>query len=300
MLREVVASIEPSRPWLGLRMEGERLRELGAFQPAEPLLREAVSATELGSVAGALELAASLNALGLLCKDLARYDEASELYERALTLVSTQRESRATSRALATLYHNLGGIDHARGRFQSAEVLARRGVTIRADIDEDEADLAADLVALAAIVEARGRFDEAEALYREGLAILERGVVRRELEIAVALASLGALHARRKSFALALVPLARAVTIKRRVLGAAHPDLGLTLNNFAFVRERLEDVAEAEALYLEAASICNAALGPEHPRTLACRRNLDRLRESTRAAHGPLAPEHGSHPSTRD
>ena len=291
MLREVVASIEPLRPWL---------RGLGAFYPAESLLREAVSATELDSVAGALELVASLNALGLLCKDLARYEEASDLYRRALTLVSTERESRATTRALATLYHNLGGIDHKREHFPSAEAVARRGVAIRGDRDEDEADLAADLTALAAIVEAQGRFGEAESLFREALAILERAPERRDLEIAVALAGLGTLHARCKSFDLALVPLARAVTIKRRILNASHPDLALTLNNLAFVRERLGETDVADALYYEAWSICATSLGLQHTRTHACRRNVDRLRESTRAAHGPLAHEHGSHPSTRD
>jgi tetratricopeptide (TPR) repeat protein len=296
----VVSAFEPSQTWLDLRTEGERLRGLGAFQPAEPLLREAVSATELDGVAGALELAASLNALGLLYKDLARYDEASELYQRALGLVSTQRESRAMSRALATLYHNLGGIDHARGRLRSAEALARRGVAIRADIDETEDDLATDLVALAAIVEARGRFDEAESLYREALAILERSEERRELEIAVALASLGALHARCQSFDLALEPLSRAVTIKRCVLDARHPDLALTLNNLAFVRERLDDTATAEALYLEASSICAAALGPQHPRTRACRNNLHRLRERIRAANGSSTPEYPLHLLPRD
>jgi tetratricopeptide (TPR) repeat protein len=299
MLREVVASM-PLQPWLDLRMEGERLRGLGAFQPAEPLLREAVSATELDAVAGALELAASLNALGLLCKDLARYEEASDLYRRALTLVSTERESRATTRALATLYHNLGGIDHARERFQSAEALARRGVVIRGDRDEDEADLAADLAALAAIVEAQGRFDEAESLFREALAILERAPERRDLEIAVALAGLGTLHARCESFDLALMPLARAVSIKRRVLNASHPDLALTLNNLAFVRERLGDTDVADALYYEAWSICATALGLQHTRTHVCRHNLDRLRESTSAAHGRRAPEHAHHPSEHD
>jgi len=299
-LREVVSATEPLRPWLGLRTEGERLRGLGALQPAEPLLREAVSATELDAVAGALELAASLNALGLLFKDLARYDEACDLYERALTLVSTERESRATWRALATLYHNLGGIDHARGCFQSAEVLSRRGVAIRVDIAEDETDLAADLVALAAIVEARGRFGEAESLYREALVILERGPERRELETAVALAGLGVLHARCESFGLALGQLTRAVAIKRRVLNAGHPDLALTLNNLAFVRERLNEGAAADALYFEAWSICAAALGLEHPRTRVCRLNLDRLRERRSTAHGSHADAYSPHPSRTD
>jgi tetratricopeptide (TPR) repeat protein len=286
-------AIEPARRWLGLRSDGERPRGIGGFQPAEPLLREAVSAAELDRSAGALELAASLNALGLLCKDLTRYEQASDLYRRALTLVSTERESRATTRALSTLYHNLCGCgsDRARERFQSAEDLARRGVAIRGDRDEDEADLAADLAALAAIVEARGRFVEAESLFCEALMILERAPERRDLEIAVALAGLGTLHARCKSFDLALAPLARAVSIKRRVLNAGHPDLALTLNNLAFVRERLGETEVADALYYEAWSICATSLGLQHTRTHACRHNLDRLRESTSAAQGRHAPQ---------
>ena len=100
--------------------------------------------------------AARLNRLGLRCKAEARYDEGRAHYERALALL-TGRPAPDID-AIATLYHNLGGIEHARGDYATAEGFARRGVALREGIeDADPGDLAADRSALAAILDGQGR-----------------------------------------------------------------------------------------------------------------------------------------------
>ncbi len=81
---------------------------------AEPVLRDAVIA---------------LNTLGLLYKELARYDEARVLYRRALSLLTSLPDP--SSDDIATLYHNLGGIEHAAGDHAAGEPLARQGLAIR-------------------------------------------------------------------------------------------------------------------------------------------------------------------------
>ena len=63
--------------------------------------------------------------LGIVCKYTGRFDEGRLLYERALLLVPPD------SVEAAAILHNLGGIEHARGRNAEAEVPARRAVEVR-------------------------------------------------------------------------------------------------------------------------------------------------------------------------
>jgi tetratricopeptide (TPR) repeat protein len=82
--------------------------------------------------------AAELNALGLRCKAAGRYAEGRAHYERALALL--HRGPEPDPDALATVYHNLGGIEHARGNHAAAEGFARRGLALRSDLlDADPA-----------------------------------------------------------------------------------------------------------------------------------------------------------------
>lgn len=217
------------------------------------------------------DLPSALNAQGMRCKDLAQYDAGRALYERALAILEQCPAGREGD--IATLYHNLGGIEHARRDFIAAEPLARRGLALRTALDDDDA-LAADLVALAAILDGQQKFDEAEKLYLEGLRILERSPERNRAEIATALNNLGAQYVCRGRVADALSLLTRAEQIKRTFLCGEHPDIAVTLNNLAEARRRQGELVAARRLFREAIRIFEAALGTEHPKTAACRRNL--------------------------
>jgi hypothetical protein len=59
--------------------------------------------------------------------------------------------------------------------------------------------------------------------------------------------------------------LREAAGIQESTLGSTHPDLATTLNNLAFVCERLNKVDEAERGYRRAHAIAVASLSPGHP-----------------------------------
>ena len=162
---------------------GARHRARGRFARAESLLRQSVALAEAAGPREDARLAAALNALGLLCKDLARYDEGRACYERALSLL--EGAPGATPDDVATLYHNLGGIEHARGEHAAGEAFARRGLALRKlAVDGDPHALAADMAALAALLDGQRRDDEAEALYVEALRTFEGESHPDALEIA--------------------------------------------------------------------------------------------------------------------
>lgn len=257
----------------------ERVARAGALRRfrgdpvrAEPLLRAALVATEKAFPHDVLRLAHALNELGLVYKDLARYDEAQDVYERALGLLS--RQPGAHSDEIATLEHNLGGIGHARGDWACAEDHARKGLELRrASCAGDDLALAADLTALGAILDARGKHLEAERLYLDALAIFDRAPDANALEIAVVYNDLGASYAQRGMPCDAADMLERAAALKRRILGPRHHSLGRTLNNLAVVHERLGDYERAAELYATSVNIMKRSLGADHPATAACRQS---------------------------
>jgi tetratricopeptide (TPR) repeat protein len=251
---------------------GSRLRLQGQFARAEPLLREALAAAEQAPSSEGRALIEALNALGLLCKDLGRYDEARRHYGRALELL--ERAEAADPDDVATLYHNLGGIEHARGDYAAGEGFARRGLAIRTSLDNaDPFLIAADDVALAAILDGLARYTEAERLYLEAVTIFERTPGEHDVELSVALNDLGAQYARRGRHEQAAELLTRAVDLKRHALGPRHPDTAITLNNLAITYKRAGEFSRAAALAAEALGMLEEALPADHPRLAVCRGN---------------------------
>jgi tetratricopeptide (TPR) repeat protein len=60
----------------------------------------------------------------------------------------------------------------------------------------------------------------------------------------------------------------KALRIKRRVLGAEHPETLISMNMLAVVYSYERKYAQAEVLYSQTMEIERRALGPEHPKTL--------------------------------
>lgn len=223
-----------------------------------------------------LERAAVLNAEGLRCKELCEYDAGRACYERALALLESA--GNADPAAIATLYHNLGGIEHARGNHVAGERFARRGLAIRQGLAvPDPEGVAADQVGLAALLDGQGRHQEAAALYAAAVTCLERSPRDVAHDLGSALHNLGSRHAECGELDRAEDLLRRAASLKRGALGPGHHDLVGTLCNLAVVRACRGDAAEAAALFADAAAILARALGPAHPRTEECRLNAARL-----------------------
>ena len=124
---------------------------------AERLYLAAIAAAENHYGTGVVEVARLLNDLAVVYKYAARFDEP----KRALGVVEAARAADHID--TATIWHNLGGVEHARGRFVDGEIYARRSVQIRETVlGQDHVAVAADLAALAALVQEQRRCDEAE------------------------------------------------------------------------------------------------------------------------------------------
>jgi tetratricopeptide (TPR) repeat protein len=217
-----------------------------------------------------------LSGLGIVYKYTGQFDPAERVYYRALSL--TEGHGRVNLNQLADLYHNLGGLDHARGHFAHGEPLARRAVDLRIQaLGEEHASVAADRAALAALLDGLGRNDEAEFLLRHAVRVLERIAGPNHGDVAAALNNLAAIRQKRGATDEAERLYRRALAIKERLNGADHPELTPTLNNLATLLRRRGQVDEAAALYQRALKILERTVEPDHPNLLACRANYTAL-----------------------
>ena len=243
----------------------------GDYRLAEASYRRALVIASSSPDPGAAITA--MNGLGVVCKYTARFAEAARYYRKALAL--TQHVRGAHHPLVATILHNMGGLEHSRGRFARGEPFARRAVALRERaLGPDHPDVAADLAALAAIVMSRGNRGEAELLYRRAIRVFGRALGRGHWEVGFNLGQLAALCQAEGRLADASRLYGRAVRTLSRQLGPRHPLLAMTLWNLASLRRGQHRPSEAARLCRTALAIFRATIGSRHPDTIACAADL--------------------------
>jgi tetratricopeptide (TPR) repeat protein len=255
----------------------------GDLAGAEALLLAALEATA-ALPDEAPEHAVVRNDLGVVYKYAARFDEAERLYRDALDRV--HRRVGPDHTEAASIWHNLGGLAHARGDHVTGERHARHGLAIReAAVGPDHPDVAADLAALAGVVQEQGRLVEAADLHQRALAIVERHGAD-PYDVAVIHNNLGALRADLGDHTAAVDHYEHALALKVGLLGERHPDVALTLHNLGLLRADVGDDATACTLLTRALGTFEATLGADHPKPVACRAELTDVQASLVAAQG--------------
>jgi tetratricopeptide (TPR) repeat protein len=176
-----------------------------------------------------------LNSLGVARKYQGAYHRCARAYRLALRLAT--RRLPADHPLFACLYHNMAGLDHARGCYGPAEALARHGLAIRERaLGPRHSDVGRDLAALAAILDGEGRHEEAESMHNRALGIFETGGRSERREIAHTLGNLAAcLHIMGRPEALEVAR--RAASMQIHLLGAGHPEALMTLANTAVIEK---------------------------------------------------------------
>jgi len=206
---------------------GRSLRELGRYEEAsEPLLSAIRESSEA-------ELPTHLNEYGILCKYWGKFDEGERTYLRALDLLERQygKESLET----ATLYHNLGGLEHTRGNFAKGEPLAHKAYEIRRALGDDHQATVADAVAWGGLLDGLERYGESMPIYRAALAYYESRLGPEHFEVAATLNNLGMAQAAQGDLREAQTTMQRCLEIKRKLFGKDHPETRLTQNNLAAI-----------------------------------------------------------------
>jgi tetratricopeptide (TPR) repeat protein len=261
---------------------GEICRVRGDFDCAEVSLKKAlrIMATEFGEASE--QVAEARNNLAVLYKACGRFDEGLYLYQQALdSVVKLNGEDCLAS---SVIYHNIGGMLHAKGDFTAAEPPGRRAWEIsRRLLGEDDPQTLFDAVAYAAILDGLQRYDESEALYRRALAIFEKTFGPEHYEVAANLHNLAAVLCARGDVDQAEKLYRRALAIKEKLLGEGSPDAALTLNNLGALLTRAGRPEEGAGLLQRAFTILHHRVPPDHPHLALARANLESALRSTRS-----------------
>lgn len=225
---------------------GDRERLAGRYERAARQIQRGLVLLRNGGPLGEACRARLLNRLGMVYKYQGRLGLSGRAYCRAFR-IATKLFPEDHS-LLATHYHNLAGLEHARGRYAEAEPLARHGLAIRERVvGPKHPAVGRDLAALAAIVDGNGRHEEAEALHRRALEILSRHRRSERREIAYATGNLAACLRFLNRLDEAEVLGRRAMDLQLKALGSRHPDLAVSRDNLAAIRSASDAAPSPES-----------------------------------------------------
>ncbi len=296
-----------------LLLEGEILRNLGAFADAETSLRlrgalhtalqrrqwsEAlVAAQQLTYVVGyrlkrhgealayghlALGLSEGLgdgreatthDGIGAVLESEGKFAPAEAEYRKALALRKAQ--AQPDSLQLARSHSNIGGALNGEGRYDQGEAEQRAALALRiAALGPDHPEVARSHNNLGNSLYGRGKYADAAAQYRLALDLGLRALGSDHPDVASSHNNLGNALLQLGEFAAAAREQRVALTSREKALGAAHPDVAKSHNNLGNALFFEGKLEEAEAEYRRGLSLRIAALGPDHPDVAASHHSL--------------------------
>jgi len=274
--------------------------KLGDYARAEDNLKRAlaIAAAQFGEASE--QAAEAQNNLAVLYKYWGRFEEGLRLYAAALrSMIALHGEE---SLASGVVYHNMGGILHARGDFAAAEEPGRKAWEIsRRLLGEDDPRTMLDAAAYAGILDGLERYEESEPIYRRALTIFEEVFGPEHYEVAANLHNLAAVTAARGHPEQAEAHYRQALAIKEKLLGIESPDAALTRHNLGSLLNSVGRSVEAVPLLEKAVAILEKQLTPGHPQLALARENLQRaIRSLTASAAGLPTESVPRIPSSRD
>ncbi len=236
---------------------------LGLLEKAEPFLRSSLNIkTKLFGRNGP-ERAKCLSDLGRLCQEKGELESAEARFTEALAILrNTYRGAHPDS---ANALNNLGGISLMKGNLNNAVRYHREEIAIRQKLFGNiHPDLIRSLNDLAVVFGTMGSKAEAERLHREALEIALKVYDSDHPDVALAMTTLASAVEHRKPDE-ALQLFERALSMRRKLLGDAHPDTAWTLYNYAYLLTDLHDYEKAETLCDEVLSMRGSTLPAGHP-----------------------------------
>jgi tetratricopeptide (TPR) repeat protein len=254
--------------WVDIEVACARLLStLGAFELAESRLAAALVVAGRVLAHDHRSVLSIHNMRGVTAKYAGRFDEAEAHYERIRSTL--EAGPRTDEDALAGVLHNLGGLDHSRGRIAEGLAHADRGLRLRIEaVGPDHPDVARDLNAIGALHHEAGNTVAADTAYRRALEIFENTLGPDHYEVAMTCANLAVSTATAGDAVAARQLYERALRILESSLGGEHPDVALVQHNFAVLLADHGDPDAALDLLAQADAVLAAILPPDHPRRL--------------------------------
>ncbi len=263
----LLTTYHPTLPEGALLLErlGSYQRERGLLVQAEMALTQALDLQEQSAEADPLDVAQTLNSLGRLFSQQARYHDAQLQYQRALAL-QEQTLGHDDPRTADSL-HNLAALYEHQGQYKQAEDLYRKALAIdeQGEDQDGDSETGTTINNIGLMQYLQGHYAEAETTYHRALTVYELTLSPEHPDLAYPLNGLGAIAEKQGQYEQAEQFYRRALHIREQGLGPEHSETAHSLKNVASILERRGENQHAEELYQKALAISEHALGPEHP-----------------------------------
>ena len=258
---------------------GYYLWDRSQYAEAEPFLECTLAIREKLLGPESLEVAQTLNLLGVIYKDEDEYTQAEPLLQRALTIrekILGQEDPK-----VAESLNDLGINYLQQGKVSQAEELLRWAVAIREKVlGREHLNTAISLGNLGVIYNAQAKYTQAEQLHRQVLAIHENLLGQEHPDTANTLNHLAAVRAAQGDFSEAEQLIRQSLAIREKQLGREHLDVASSLETLADVLNNQGKFIQAKAHAQRALSITERSLGPKHHRVADCLWSLARIFEA--------------------
>jgi len=201
------------------------------------------------------------------------YGEAAEMCRhQAACLADAFGEEHSDT---ANCYGNLANYLDAQGRFQEAEGIYRKTLTVLERVlGEEHFDTLIGYSNLAHNLSSQGRLVEAEPLFRKALDISERILGTDNQHTASRYNNIAYNLNLQGRFAEAESLFRKALDIRTRVLGSKHPSTAESYNNIAHILSIRGQPQDAELVFRKALKIIEGLFGEEHPTTAIIYNNI--------------------------
>lgn len=239
---------------------------IGDYNPADSLLKQALIIWEKSIRPDHPDVARILNRLGALKWEQGKYAEAEQLYQRAQFIL--EKALGPNHPDVTRVLNNLAILYADQGKYAQAEPIYKQVLSVLEKNPKTEPTfLAAVLYNLAILYHYQAKYAEAEPLYRRALAIREKAVGPDHPYVAFSLNNLAVLQADQGKYVEAEALLKRALTIWERAFGRSHITTAESLTSLANIYRDQNKNADAESLYQQALTIQEKLLGSFHPYT---------------------------------
>lgn len=205
----------------------------------------------------------ALNQLGLIRKTKGDFQQAEDLYKKAVLL--NEENGQKDSQEITPSLHNLASLYIEQKRYKEAEALFNRVLEIDSrTISPTHPSLAMHLNNLGSLYLYMGQYNKAEPLLRRSLDIGETNFGKIHPTNALALNNLGFIYSSKKDYLKALSCFQTALEIQERTKGNHHIDTAQALSNVASSYYFLGNKSAAKPLFEKALLIFQQNLSPDH------------------------------------
>jgi eukaryotic-like serine/threonine-protein kinase len=263
-----------------MRVMGSVYGNLGLHESAIPLLERAVAIADQSGAVDPLELALTLQRLGVAHRRQGQTADAEQALRRAMEL--TREAGAPPTAAFASMIRSLANVYQVLGRYADAEPLLREALEIQERLlGPEDPDVGLTLGLIGGMHLQQRRAGEAEPYLRRALGITQRRYGPDHPYVAEELVNLGAGYYILQRYDEAELAYARAYPILEAAFGPEHPNVARVLHNLGEIHWIRGDYDRAEAQLRQSLAIKESSLGPDHrtvSTTLKVLGNLERGR----------------------